>query len=168
MEHGGGAAGRSPKFAQPLRLAFGNPPPRSGEDFLLTGPGATVGNARRLRKEMSLPEVILWRELRCRPNGLKFRRQHPAGPFILDFVCLSAKLAIEIDGSGHDYRANRDKARDEWLANQGFQTMRIAARDVLRDLDAVKRGLLARCEGVAQPLHQPAAGPPPRTGEELL
>ena len=132
---------------------------------MLTGPGATIGNARRLRKEMSLPEVILWRELRRRPVGFKFRRQHPAGPFILDFVCLSARLAIEIDGSGHSFRTHKDEARDEWLANQGFRTMRIAATDVLRDLDAVVRGIVVRCETAAQPLHQPAAGPPPRAGE---
>ena len=134
---------------------------------MLTGPAATIGKARRLRKEMSLPEVILWNELRRRPVGFKFRRQHPAGPFILDFVCLGARLAIEIDGSSHDLRVYRDGARDEWLANQGFLTMRIAATDVLRDLDAVMRGIVARCEAAAQPLHQPTAGPPPRAGEDL-
>jgi very-short-patch-repair endonuclease len=134
---------------------------------MLTGPAATIGKARRLRKEMSLPEVILWNELRRRPAGFKFRRQHPAGPFILDFVCLGAQLAIEIDGSGHDFRVHRDEARDEWLANQGFVTMRIAATDVMKNLDAVMRGILARCETAAQPLHQPSAGPPPRSGEDL-
>ena len=134
---------------------------------MLTGHGATIGNARKLRKEMSLPEVILWRELRRRPAGFRFRRQHPAGPFILDFVCLNARLAIEIDGSGHNFRIHKDEARDEWLANQGFLTMRIAAADVLRDLDAVMRGIVARCEVATQPLHQPAAGPPPRAGEDL-
>jgi very-short-patch-repair endonuclease len=116
---------------------------------------------------MSLPEVILWNALRHRPGGFKFRRQHSAGPFILDFVCLSEGLAIEIDGGAHDFRSHKDKARDEWLANQGFLTMRIAATDVLKDLDAVMRGVLAKCEASAQPLHQPAAGPPPRSGEDL-
>ena len=134
---------------------------------MLSGPGATVGKARLLRKELSLPEVILWRELRRRPNGLKFRRQHPAGPYVLDFACVSARLAIEIDGSGHDTRGHHDLVRDEWLANQGFLTMRIAARDVLQDLDAVMCGILARCDTSVQPLHQPAAGPPPRSGKEL-
>ena len=134
---------------------------------MLSGPGATVAKARRLRKEMSLPEVILWAELRRRPAGVKFRRQHPAGPSILDFACLSARLAIEVDGSGHDLRGHHDEVRDEWLANQGFLTMRVSAKDVLQDLDAVIRGILARCEESAQPLHQPSAGPPPRAGEEL-
>ena len=134
---------------------------------MLSGPGATIGTARRLRREMSLPEVILWRELRNRPSGLKFRRQHPAGPYILDFACISARLAIEVDGSGHEFRNHHDQVRDEWLANQGFLTMRIAAKDVLQDLDAVMRGILASCRAAAQPLHQPSAGPPPRAGEEL-
>ena len=134
---------------------------------MLSGPGSTVGKARKLRKEMSVPEVILWRELRRRPGGLKFRRQHPAGPYILDFACLGTRLAIEVDGSSHDFRNHHDEVRDEWLANQGFLTMRIAAKDVLQDLDAVMRGILARCETAAQPLHQPSAGPPPRAGEEL-
>ena len=134
---------------------------------MLSGPGATIGSARRLRKEMSLPEVILWRELRRRPAGLKFRRQHPAGPYILDFACLSARLAIEIDGRAHDFRCHHDEVRDEWLANQGFLTMRIAARDVLENLDGVMRGIVERCQASVQPLHQPAACPPPRAGEEL-
>jgi len=134
---------------------------------MLSGPGRTIGAARRLRREMSLPEVVLWNELRQRPGGLKFRRQHPAGPYILDFACLSARLAIEIDGAGHDLRSHHDEVRDEWLANQGFLTMRIAAKDVLQDLDVVMRGILARCGASAKPLHQPAAGPPPRAGEDL-
>ena len=65
---------------------------------MLTGPGATIGKARGLRRSLTLPEGLLWRELRKRPEGLKFRRQHPAGPFVLDFVCLQARLAIEVDG----------------------------------------------------------------------
>jgi very-short-patch-repair endonuclease len=134
---------------------------------MLSGPGATVAKARRLRKEMSLPEVILWRQLRRRPAGFKFRRQHPAGPYVLDFVCLDVRLAIEIDGGGHDFRSHHDEVRDEWLANQGIHTMRIAANDVLKDLDAVMLGILARCEVVGQPLHHPTDGPPPRAGEDF-
>ena len=54
--------------------------------------GLTVPRARRLRQSMSLPEVMLWRELRGRPGGLKFRRQHASGPYILDFFCSDARL----------------------------------------------------------------------------
>jgi very-short-patch-repair endonuclease len=135
---------------------------------MLTGPGATIGKARNLRREMSLPEVLLWRELRKRPGGLKFRRQHPAGPYILDFACLECRLAIEIDGETHGRggAAVHDEVRDEWLANQGYRTLRIPARDVLGNLDGVVRMLAIR-PNPEQPLHQPSAGPPPRTGEDL-
>jgi very-short-patch-repair endonuclease len=131
---------------------------------MLTGPGATIGKARKLRRKMSLPEVLLWRELRQRPRGLKFRRQHPAGRFILDFVCLEARLAIEIDGEAHDRGGvpAHDIARDEWLLGQGFRTLRIPAREVLHDLDGVIRYLDAQC----QPLHRSSSGPPPRSGED--
>jgi len=132
---------------------------------MLTGPGATIGKARKLRRKLTLPEGLLWRELRKRPAGLKFRKQHPAGPFVLDFVCLQARLAIEIDGEAHDRGRNpaRDEARDEWLMNQGFRTLRIPAREVLTDLEAVVVFITTQC----LPLHRPSAGPPPRTGEEF-
>jgi very-short-patch-repair endonuclease len=116
---------------------------------------------------MSLPEVLLWRELRQRPGGFKFRRQQPAGPFILDFACLQARLAIEIDGEAHE-RGNRlalDEARDEWLMAEGFLTLRIPAREVLADVGAVVVFIVERCR-VGQPLHRPSDGPPPRTGED--
>lgn len=137
---------------------------------MLTGPGTTIGKARTLRREMSLPEVLLWQELRRRPGGFKFRRQHPAGPYILDFACLQSKLAIEIDGEGHGRgdRPSHDEARDEWLTRQGYRTVRIAARDVLLNLEGVVRWLTVRC-ATEQPLHQTASpsGPPPRAGEAL-
>ena len=132
---------------------------------MLTGPGATIGKARKLRRKLTLPEGLLWRELRKRPEGLKFRKQHPAGPFVLDFVCLQARLAIEIDGEAHDRGRNpaHDEARDEWLMNRGFRTLRIPAREVLTDLGVVVVFITTQC----QPLHQPSAGPPPRSGEEF-
>jgi very-short-patch-repair endonuclease len=117
---------------------------------------------------MSLPEVILWEQLRLRPGGHKFRRQHPAGPYVLDFACISARLAIEIDGLAHERGANphRDACRDEWLANQGFSTLRFSARDVLDNLDGVVTAIMSHC-GPAQPLRRRSATPPPRIGEEL-
>jgi len=140
---------------------------------------------------MSLAEIVLWRALRKQQTGFKFRKQHPAGDFSLDFACLKARLAIEVDGEAHDRGTNpaRDEARDEWLANQGFRTLRIPAREVLADVNAVVTHILNHCqpqsspargggpraqrvvEGLArspeQPLHQPSAGPPPPAGEDL-
>ena len=135
---------------------------------MLTGPGATIKKARHLRKEMSFPEVLLWRELRQRPNDYKFRRQHPAGPYVLDFACLEARLAIEVDGETHGYGNGpyNDEVRDEWLANQGYRTLRIPAREILSDLGAVVTFIVNHC-GSEQPLHRPSDGPPPRSGEDF-
>ena len=117
---------------------------------------------------MSLPEVLLWNALRQRPEGLKFRRQFPIGQITVDFACLERRLIIEVDGEGHSYgdQPRRDAARDAILRREGFRVIRIAARDVLKDLDALLCFIVASCSEVG-PLHQPAAGPPPRSGEEL-
>lgn len=125
----------------------------------------TTRNARELRRRMTLPEVILWHWLRQRPSGLKFRRQHPTGVYVLDFFCSDARLAIEVDGEAHSRgdRPMRDEARDEWLGTAGIKTLRIPAAALLDDADAVLRWVVAEATG-RLPLHHPAtpAGPPPR------
>ena len=117
-------------------------------------------NARRLRRELSLPEKLLW--VRLRGAEVRFRRQHPMGPYVLDFYCASAKLAIEVDGAAHDFgdRPQRDDVRIEWLNGQGIEVLRIPAKEVLADPDAVADALLRLC---AEPLHHSssASGPPP-------
>lgn len=141
------------------------------KDVAPKGRGNSVRNARKLRREMTLPEVLMWQALRARPCGLKFRRQHPSGDYILDFFCSDARLAIEIDGEAHSRgdRPTRDIVRDRWMAKRGITTMRIAASDVLDDLDAVMRGVVAEARA-RLPLHHPATpgGPPPpdKLGEE--
>ena len=126
---------------------------------------STVENARSLRREMSLPEVLLWRVLRQRPGGFKFRRQHPIGPYVADFFCHEVKLAIEVDGEAHNRadRPQRDAARDEAFRDAGIKTLRIAATEVMGDLEAVVRLIVVEAEA-RLPLHHPAApdGPPPR------
>ena len=118
----------------------------------MEAPKATVARARRLRRRMDLPEVLLWDALRGRRLArLRFRRQHPLGPFILDFYCETARLAIEVDGYSHDVgvRPALDQRRDAALAQAGVRTLRVAARDVLGDLNGVLEAILA------------AAGEPP-------
>ncbi len=137
------------------------------------GPVANVGTTRKarlLRRQMTPPEVLLWQALRGRPDGFKFRRQHPSGVFVLDFFCSDARLAIEIDGEAHD-RANRptlDQTRDAWFANRGIKTFRIPAAEVLRGVDSVVRGVVDACRA-RLPLHHPTGGPPPRAklGEDF-
>ncbi|WP_424430163.1 endonuclease domain-containing protein [Parasphingorhabdus sp.] len=94
-----------------------------------------VLKARQLRKTMSKPEVMLWQLLRKKPLGIKFRRQHPIGPYIVDFYCASAKLAIEVDGMAQDMgdRPERDERRERDLSVRGVETIRISAREVLHD-----------------------------------
>ena len=134
----------------------------------MTQRAKVVARARDLRREMTLPEVLLWRVLRSRPGGLKFRRQHPLGPYVLDFFCRNARLAVEIDGEAHNRgdRPQRDLMRDETLRLQGILALRIAATDILSDLEAVVRYIVSTASE-RMPLHQPSAGPPPRrTGGE--
>ena len=91
---------------------------------------------------MSLPEVLLWKALKGgEVDRLRFRRQHPIGPYVLDFYCDAAKLAVEVDGASHDAgdRPARDARRDEWLAAQGVATLRLPASLLLRDVDAAVR-----------------------------
>ncbi len=108
---------------------------------------------------MSLPEVLLWRILRTRPSGVKFRRQHPVGDYVADFYCAERRLIVEIDGIAHDMsdRLERDARRDEWMRSCGMEVMRIPASDVLRDPDGVAAALVGLC----------AAPPPPSVAARL-
>jgi very-short-patch-repair endonuclease len=123
-----------------------------------------------LRRRMSLPEVLLWQQLRRGALGLKFRKQFPIGDVTLDFACLERRLIIEVDGHGHSFgdQPRRDAARETMLRREGFRVIRIAARDVLKDMDAVLRYVVAICSEVG-PLHRNAArrGPLPRSGEDF-
>jgi very-short-patch-repair endonuclease len=149
---------------------------------VITGPTDTLKRARNLRSEMSLPETVLWRELRKRPAGFKYRRQHPAGSYILDFYCAAAKLAIEVDGHSHDghVAAKADAARGHFLWSQGVATLRVPVSAVLGNLEGVVLRIVEVCmdrvgnlaerrgqETLRVPLHHPSDGPPPRVGEDL-
>ena len=116
---------------------------------MLSGTTNTITHARRLRRTLSIPEVILWTRLRQRPGGFKFRRQHPAGRYILDFYCHEAQLAIEVDGLGHEMgdQPTRDATRDNWLRQQNIRVVRIAASEVSRDPDAVVETIILMCHG---------------------
>lgn len=117
-------------------------------------------SARRLRRDLSLPEKLLW--VRLRRSKIRFRRQHPLGPYVLDFYCAAWKLAIEVDGAAHDFgsRPHRDEVRTQWLKSQGIDVLRVLATEVLNDPDAVAENLLRLC---SEPHHHPAVpdGPPP-------
>ena len=87
---------------------------------------------------MTLPEVLMWGLLRGRNPA--FRRQHAQGPYILDFYCSAVRLCIEIDGQDHVLA--RDSRRDAWLLQQGIDTIRLPAVEVLRDPEAAAEHVL--------------------------
>jgi very-short-patch-repair endonuclease len=120
---------------------------------MIHGPADVQHRAADLRRSMTLPEVLLWRELRKRPQGLKFRRQHPAGQYVLDFFCAELAVAIEVDGFAHDCGevAEKDTERDAWLRANGVTVLRIPARDVLDDLNLVVETILAQCHLTSSP-----------------
>ena len=105
-----------------------------------------VSRARKLRAAMSLPEVLLWRELR-RQSEVRFRRQHPIGHYVLDFYCACAKVCVEIDGIAHEMgdRPQRDATRDAWLEERGIEVVRIPASDVLKSPMEVAEALVCHC-----------------------
>jgi len=108
---------------------------------------------------MTPPEIALWLALRRNDADLRFRRQCPAGFYVLDFYCAPARLAIEVDGEAHSRgdRPERDEVRDAWLASRHVRILRYAARDVLSDLEAVVRDIMA----VAIDRRETLSGSPP-------
>jgi very-short-patch-repair endonuclease len=105
---------------------------------------AAVLRARALRRAPTPPEFRLWLLLRQRPDGLKFRKQHPLGPYTLDFYCPAAKLVVEVDGDSHGMGDNPawDRRRDSWLREQGLRVLRFDAAEVMRDVESVVTAIL--------------------------
>jgi len=111
----------------------------------MRAPSKVVGAAQSLRRRMSPPEARLWSRLRKRvPGQPVFRRQHPVGPYVLDFYCASARLAIELDGESHDRgdRPQRDLERDVWLKSHGIEVLRIAVHDFPRNIDELADSIM--------------------------
>ena len=94
--------------------------------------------ARGMRGRMTDAETLLWMLLRNRRiAGAKFRRQHPAGRYILDYYCVEKKLAIELDGGQHVETADYDQHRDNWLRSQGIHVLRFWNNQILTETEAV-------------------------------
>ena len=112
----------------------------------------TRQHARALRREMTDAEKLLWGHLRGKQlGGFKFRRQHPLGQYILDFVCLEAGVVVEVDGGQHGRQQAYDRLRTAWLERQGFRVLRLWNHEVLNDLDSAKEAIWLALHSSAKP-----------------
>lgn len=116
--------------------------------------------ARQLRHAMTKPERLLWWALKANQTGHHFRRQHAVGPFVLDFYCDRRRLCVEVDGLSHNFTTESDRRRDAYLQKLGIKTLRIAARDILTDLEGSVS--LIKQTADSRPLRQLTLTPPPR------
>jgi very-short-patch-repair endonuclease len=114
--------------------------PLRGETFT-----RTVLNARQLRRPLTASEQILWEAVRDgRLQGIKFRRQHPFGPYVLDFFCVKAQLAVELDGSIHEQAEQKeyDQERTAYLEEHGLRVLRFRNEEVEERLEDVVTRIL--------------------------
>jgi very-short-patch-repair endonuclease len=120
---------------------------RQGEGVTRRGktPEDLLSHAKNLRTSQTEAEAKLWSRLRAgRFNGLKFRRQVPfSADYVADFVCPAAKLIIEVDGSQHVDQLAYDALRTRFFEGQGYRVIRFWNNQVLGDLDAVLRAVMA-------------------------
>ena len=108
----------------------------------------TTDRAKELRRNQTDAERTLWKHLRDRRlEGYKFRRQRPLGRYIVDLICLEAKLIVEVDSGQHSGQQLYDSERDEWLESQGYRVLRFWSTQVLNETEAVKEVILAALEG---------------------
>lgn len=111
---------------------------------------------RILRQQQTDAERALWQHVRDRRLlGHKFRRQHRIGRFVADFVCLEARLIVELDGSQHLDREAHDDARTRWLEAQGFRVIRFWNDDVLLRMEDVLSAIAAALAAPHPPCGQP-------------
>ena len=108
--------------------------------------GAKIGLARALRARMTDAEHKLWSRLRARRlEGMHFRRQHPIGRYVVDFVCMAARTVVEVDGGQH-LMSDADRKRDRDLHRMGFRVLRFWNHDVILRIDAVLEHLIAELQ----------------------
>jgi very-short-patch-repair endonuclease len=97
-----------------------------------------------LRQNATKAKTLLWHQLRRKRVGdLRFRRQYRIGRYIVDFVCLPARLVVEVDGDSHDLTFEQDERRTRWLEREGVRVIRFWNRDVMNDLDSAVRTIEA-------------------------
>ncbi len=124
--------------------------------------------ARSLRLQATKAESLLWYELReFKAEGLKFRRQSPIGPYIVDFVCPAAKFIVEVDGDCHETEAGKqhDANRDAYLKSLGYVVVRVDEPDVIDNAWHVAQAMKDKAEHLVGDPTRPLRGHPPLKGE---
>jgi very-short-patch-repair endonuclease len=128
----------------------------------------TLARARSFRKSLTSPELGLWLRLKNRKHGgFKFRRQHPIGPYVLDFYCAEARPAVEIDGEVHNSpdQVAHDRRRDAYFREHGIETLRLGA-SLLKNPGLAAERIIDVFRGGGGRPSPPLRGPPlPRAGE---
>ena len=99
--------------------------------------------SRRLRRELTPHERLLWQRLRGGALGCRFRRQHVLGRYIVDFVCLEKRLVIEVDGDPHAEQQSYDRQRTQWLNHEGYRVVRFSNSDIQSEFDGVVEAIHA-------------------------
>ena len=127
-------------------------------------------HVKNLRKNMTEAEVILWSKLRLKEqHGVRFRRQHPVGPYIADFACVAAKLIVEVDGATHssDGEIAYDRKRDAYMIQRRWRVIRVSNNDVYKNLDNVCEMILSYSHPLPPAMRSasPSTSPAP-AGEE--
>jgi very-short-patch-repair endonuclease len=105
-----------------------------------------TGRGRQLRQASFVPERLLWGRVRNSRIGIKFRRQVPLGPYVVDFFCVEAGLIVELDGRSHDETGQGDLQRQAFLESKGWRVMRFSNDTVVTDLDGVVEAIARQCE----------------------
>jgi very-short-patch-repair endonuclease len=125
-------------------------------------------NLARAQRQAHIPaEKLLWRALRNRAfAGFKFRRQHPIGPYVVDFACPGCKLVVEIDGESHLSRRREDERRTTLLESEGWLVLRFWNTEIYDDFEPVKEMIYRTCvaragDSEGAPPSPPAPLPPP-------
>ena len=115
-----------------------------------------LANAKVMCSAQTPAEQRMWYHLRAhRFLGLKFKRQKPIGPYVVDFICLEQHLVIEVDGAQHGDQVTYDRQRDHWLAAQGLTVLRFWNHDVLNRPEAVLEQIRLIVEAPSPPAPLP-------------
>ncbi len=102
--------------------------------------------AQELRSNMTTTELKLWAELKGRQlEGVKFRRQHPISPYIVDFYAPQLKLVVEVDGDTHDEQKEYDARRTDYLKRKGYDVLRFTNEEIHQDLEGVLEIIREKC-----------------------